>query len=57
MSAEELHSYSMLLTKEVAARDDVASRLSSFARLDRAVLEGARTEMEMIDKAQQLQGR
>jgi hypothetical protein len=57
MSAEELHSYSMLLTKEVAARDDVASRLSSFVRLDRAVLEGARTEMEMIDKAQQLQGR
>jgi hypothetical protein len=57
MSAEELHSYSMLLTKEVAARDDVASRLSSFVRLDRAVLEGARTEMEMIDKAQKLQGR
>jgi hypothetical protein len=57
MSAEELHSYSILLTKEVAARDDVASRLSSFVRLDRAVLEGARTEMEMIDKAQQLQGR
>ncbi|WP_158786999.1 hypothetical protein [Granulicella sp. L46] len=54
MSAEELHSYSMLLTKEVAARDDVASRLSSFVRLDRAVLEGARTEMEMIDKAQKL---
>jgi len=57
MSAEELHSYSMLLTKQVAARDDVASRLDSFVRLDRAVLEGARTEMEMIDKAQQLQGR
>jgi hypothetical protein len=54
MSAEELHSYSMLLTKEVAARDDVASRLGSFVRLDRAVLEGARTEMEMIDKAQKL---
>ena len=52
MSAEELHSYSMLLTKQVAARDDVASRLDSFVRLDRAVLEGARSEAEMIEKAQ-----
>ncbi len=56
MSADELHSYSMLLTKEIAARDDVASRLNSFVRLDRAVLEGARTETEMIDKATKLSG-
>jgi hypothetical protein len=52
MSAEELHSYSALLTKEVAARDNVAFRLNNFVRLDRAVLAGARSEAEMIEKAQ-----
>lgn len=54
MSVDELHTYSMLLTKEIAARDDVASRLWSFAFLDQAVLEGARTEAEMIDRATKL---
>ena len=52
MSAEELHSYSMLLTKEIAARDNVLFRLNNFLRLDRAVLDGARSEAEMIEKAQ-----
>ena len=52
MSPDELHSYSVLLTKEVAARDDVTFRLNNFVRLDRAVLDGARTEAEMIEKAQ-----
>ena len=52
MSADELHSYSMLLTKEIAARDNVMFRLNNFVRLDRAVLNGARSESEMIEKAQ-----
>ena len=52
MSAEELHSYSMLLTKNIAAQDDVAFRLNNFSRLDRAVLDGARSEAEMIEMAQ-----
>jgi hypothetical protein len=52
MSAEELHSYSMVLTRDVAARDDVQFRLNNFIRLDRAVLEGARSEAEMLEKAQ-----
>jgi hypothetical protein len=52
MSAEELHSYSMVLTRDVAARDDVQFRLNNFVRLDRAVLEGARSEAEMLEKAQ-----
>jgi hypothetical protein len=52
MSGEELHSYSMLLTKEIAARDNVLFRLNNFVRLDRAVLGGARSEAEMIEKAQ-----
>jgi hypothetical protein len=52
MSPEELHRYSMLLTKEVAARDNVAFRLNNFVRLDRAVLDGARSETEMLEKAQ-----
>ncbi len=57
MSADELRSYSMLLTKDVAARDDVQFRLNNFLRLDRAVLEGARTEGEMLAKAQLPQAR
>ncbi len=57
MSADELRSYSMLLTKDVAARDDVQFRLNNFLRLDRAVLEGARTEGEMLEKAQLPQAR
>ena len=52
MNAEELHSYSMLLTKEIAARDNVLFRLNNFVRLDRAVLNGARSEAEMIEKSQ-----
>jgi hypothetical protein len=52
MSVEELHNYSMLLTKEIAARDNVLFRLNNFVRLDRAVLDGARSEAEMIEKAQ-----
>ena len=52
MSADELHSYSMLLTKEIAARDNVLFRLNNFVRLDRAVLDGARSEAEMVEKAQ-----
>jgi len=52
MSPDELHSYSVLLTKEVAARDDVTFRLNNFVRLDRAVLEGTRSEAEMLEKAQ-----
>jgi hypothetical protein len=34
MNPDELHTYSMLLTKEVAAADDVAFRLNNFVRLD-----------------------
>jgi hypothetical protein len=52
MSPEELHSYSVLLTKEIAARDTVLYRLNNFVRLDRAVLNGARSEAEMLEKAQ-----
>jgi hypothetical protein len=52
MNAEELHAYSLLLTKEIAARDNVLFRLNNFVRLDRAVLGGARSEAEMIEKAQ-----
>ena len=52
MSADDLHSYSMLLTKEIAARDNVLFRLNNFVRLDRAVLDGARSEAEMIEMAQ-----
>ena len=51
MSADELRTYSMLLTKDVAYRDDVVFRLNNFSRLDQAVLDGARSEAEMIGRA------
>jgi hypothetical protein len=57
MNGEELQAYSTLLTKEVAAQDEVASRLNRFTRLDEVVLDGARSEAEMVDRAQLTLGR
>jgi hypothetical protein len=52
MSSDELRTYSMLLTRDVAARDEVTLRLNNIMLFDQAVLGGARTETEMIEKAQ-----
>jgi hypothetical protein len=51
MSGDELRAYSMLLTRDVANRDDVAHRLKYFMALDQAILGGAKSEAEMIDGA------
>jgi hypothetical protein len=52
MSGEELRAYSALLSKEVAVRDEVQFRLKNFVALDRAVLEGAQSEEEMLNRLQ-----
>jgi hypothetical protein len=48
MSPDELHTYSMLLTRDVVARDEVMLRLGNFLALDQAILGGAKTEDEMF---------
>jgi hypothetical protein len=48
MSPDELHTYSMLLTRDVVARDEVMLRLANFLAFDQAILGGAKTEDEMF---------
>ena len=48
MSPDVAHTYSMLLTRDVVARDEVMLRLGNFLALDQAILGGAKTEDEMF---------